>query len=140
MSDFDLKSSLSKVSQYKYPCTRCNDGRYYTLKGLKSHVRYRHNPSFKKKPKKTIPNFYICKYCGKIYRKKESIGAHIILCSKNPEIQIHLNNLKRSKIGSRHSVETKRKISESVKHFRSINKVQRKIKISNSRELKFIEE
>jgi very-short-patch-repair endonuclease len=63
---------------------------------------------------KKIAKFSTCKYCEAEFDKK-SIGAHVILCKKNPSREINIRSISAKMLGKSVAEETKEKISNSMK-------------------------
>lgn len=69
---------------------------------------------YKEMEAKKTAKFSKCKYCEFEFDKK-SIGAHIILCKKNPDREINIKNISTGMRGKKLKEETKEKISNSMK-------------------------
>ncbi len=99
----------------KYRCDKCNKEfeKRHSLIGHKRHC----GKIYSKRIRKKKPYKSICKYCQLEESNPYKLGAHMVWCSKNPNIDNQKLKSKLTGSGRKHTEETKRKISEARKEF-----------------------
>lgn len=93
--------------EYSWFCKRCNQC-FRVRKDLQKH--YKEFPDHRADKSQKIKKMFICEYCQKEWETtKEGYANHVMYCSENPNQKCH------SWIGRKHTEETKKKLSQSMK-------------------------
>ena len=116
------KLKIIERSKKRTFCEFCKTFRYmrHTCTSLERTQTCRY---LNKKEKKEYIHKTICKWCGLQFSEGRRLGGHMTTCKKNPNFIKRNQKISESHKGLKHSKLTKTKISESVKKYKRISKI-----------------
>ncbi len=111
-----LRKRVKKSPQTLYHHFLCQfcEKRFFNKKNYLEHIANDHND--KKELLIGIELLHKCPYCGKEFISGQKLGGHVVRCKKNP-YKVYYKKPK----GHKHSEETKKKISDSLKRYLNDN-------------------
>lgn len=100
-----------------YTCKICGKS-FEKKQSYAGHVSSHNRGESYKKNRRKKPlkeNSHKCKYCEKEYESGIALGGHTGSCIKNPTRHIKIEKTNKNFLGKKHSKETKKKMSKSMK-------------------------
>ena len=91
---------------------------FSTMKSLGGHISsHNRGDSYRNGRQKTIKKLasHCCQYCKQEFETGQKLGCHTVFCKLNPNRNDTVNKIRIAMTGSKHSDETKLKISSSLK-------------------------